>query len=465
MTSTAAGWRRLHPLSPLVRSGRTAVGVLALIGITATAGLGQDGSHLYDGLAAALVAGGAVVNWLVTRWRLDGATLCIETGLLRRDSRQLPVARIQAVDVVRPFLARALGVAELRVRLAGSSHADGRLAYLPEQAALDLRARLLAAHHGLDPATPEPGERILASVPNGRLVGSVAASPASLLAALLVAEVVVMVVSPKVIAAAGGTFVVFLITLAPLVWRRIATEYGFTIAQSPDGIRIRRGLLGTVAETIPLRRVQAVRMVEPVLWRPLGWCRLEIDVAGSPGRDRADGSGRMRKTLLPVGHREPAWELMRLVIGTGPPPLSRPPRRARRKAPLSYHFLAAGHDAITAMGVTGRLRKVTTWVPLEKVQSVRMVTGPVQRALSLATVHVDAAGRGVRAEFRDRPGKEAAQLAEDLAALSRSARRRAPEHGVPLAPVIPAQASAGPSPAPREAPLSEDPLRQPEQRR
>jgi putative membrane protein len=193
-------------------------------------------------------------------------------------------------------------------------------------------------------------------------------------------------------------------------------------------------------------------MVEPVLWRPLGWCRLEIDVAGSPGRDRADGSGRMRKTLLPVGHREPAWELMRLVIGTGPPPLSRPPRRARRKAPLSYHFLAAGHDAITAMGVTGRLRKVTTWVPLEKVQSVRMVTGPVQRALSLATVHVDAAGRGVRAEFRDRPGKEAAQLAEDLAALSRSARRRAPEHGVPLAPVIPAQASAGPSPAPAKLP-------------
>jgi putative membrane protein len=156
---------------------------------------------------------------------------------------------------------------------------------------------------------------------------------------------------------------------------------------------------------------------------------------------------------------------MRLVIGSGPPPLSRPPRRARRKAPLSYHFLAAGHDAATAMGVTGRLRKVTTWVPLEKVQSVRMVTGPVQRALSLATVHVDAAGRRVRAEFRDRPGEEAAQLVGDLAALSRSARRRAPGAGVPLAPVIPAQASAEPPSASRADPLSEDSARQPGQRR
>ncbi|HEY7918907.1 MAG TPA: PH domain-containing protein, partial [Streptosporangiaceae bacterium] len=172
MTDQPGDWHRLHPLSPLVRSGRAAAGVLAIVAISASGQFGPDGSHLYDWAVAVLVVIGAVVNWLVTRWKLDGPTLRIETGLLRRDSRQLPVARIQAVDVVRPFLARALGLAELRVRLAGSSHADGRLAYLPEQAALDLRARLLAAHHGLDPATPEPGERILASVPNGRLVGS-----------------------------------------------------------------------------------------------------------------------------------------------------------------------------------------------------------------------------------------------------------------------------------------------------
>ncbi|MGO9219295.1 MAG: PH domain-containing protein, partial [Streptosporangiaceae bacterium] len=331
-----------------------------------------------------------------------------------------------------------------------SSHADGRLAYLPEQAALDLRARLLAAHHGLDPATPEPGEQILASVPTGRLVGSVLASGASLLIALLVAELVVILVAPAVLAASGSTFLIFLLTLVPMVWRRLATEYGFTLAQSPDGIRIRRGLLGTVAETIPLRRVQAVRMVEPVLWRPLGWCRLEIDVAGSPGRDHADGSGRLRKTLLPVGHREPAWRLMLLVMAADPPRLVRPPGQARRKAPLSYHFLASGHDAATAMGVTGRLRKVTTWVPLEKVQSVRMVTGPVQRILSLATVHVDAAGRRVRAEFRDRSGEEAAQLVEDLAALCRVARRRAPGTAVPAGAVPPASVpppSVPPAPA------------------
>jgi uncharacterized membrane protein YdbT with pleckstrin-like domain len=73
---------------------------------------------------------------------------------------------------------------------------------------------------------------------------------------------------------------------------------------------------------------------------------------------------------------------------------------------------------------TGRLKKVTTWVPLEKVQSIRRVQGPVQRALHLATVHVDAAGRGVRAELRDRDVAEADRLFDQLVVQSRLARRR-----------------------------------------
>jgi putative membrane protein len=222
-----------------------------------------------------------------------------------------------------------------------------------------------------------------------------------------------------------------LIVCLSLVWRRVSTMYGFTVAQSPDGIRIRRGLLGTVAETIPAQRVQAVRMIEPLLWRPLQWCRLEVDVAGSPGRDSADGTARMRKTLLPVGRRDETGFLLTMAIGAAVPALTRPPRRARWKAPLSYHFLAAGHDDGLAVSVVGRVRRVTTMVPLEKAQSVRFVQGPLQRRLALATVHLDAAGH-VRAEFRERPQAQARLLVDELAALSRAARRHAP-HGTPAA--------------------------------
>lgn len=454
------GWHRLHPLSPVVRSGRGLLAVLALIGVSASGGFTRTGgARFYDLAVPAVAAVAAVINWLVTRWRVDGTTLRIETGLLRRDSRQLPVARIQAVDLVRPFLARALGLAELRVRLAGSSHADGRLAYLPEQAAAELRARLLAAHYGLDPATPEPAERVIATVPAGRLLGSVVLSSASLLLVVLIGETVLAVIAPAALAVVGGTLLWWLVTTVPLLWRRVSAEYGFTVAGSPDGIRIRRGLLSTVAETIPVRRVQAVRLIEPLLWRPLGWYRLEVDVAGSPGHDHADGSGRLRKTLLPVGPADAAAELLRAILGETRPELARPPARARWKAPLSYHFLAAGHDAVLAVARTGRIRRATTWVPLEKVQSVRYVQGPWQRRLGLATVHVDAAGRRVRAEFRDRPAGRARQLVDDLAALSRSARARASAAGAaapaalaPAAPAVPVTPPVPGIPAPPATP-------------
>jgi len=424
----AGVWHRLHPLSPVVRSGRGVLAVAVAVAITRSATSGSGWLELAF-LLAAIAA--AVISWLVTRWRLDGVTLRIESGLVRRDSRQLPIARIQAVDIVRPFLARALGLAELRVRLAGSSHADGRLAYLTEQAALELRARLLATHHGLDPATPEPPEHIAVTVPTGRLIGSVALSTAGPAAVMVVfAGAVLAFVSAAALAALAISLVWLLIVCLSLVWRRVSTQYGFTVARSPDGIRIRRGLLGTVAETIPVQRVQAVRMIEPLVWRPLRWCRLEVDVAGSPGRDSADGTARMRKTLLPVGRRDETGFLLTMVLGAAVPALTRPPRRARWKAPLSYHYLAAGHDDGLAVSVVGRVRKVTTMVPLGKTQSVRFAQGPLQRRLRLATVHVDAAGH-VRAEFRERPQAQARLLVDELAALSRAARRHAPQAAIP----------------------------------
>ena len=218
----AGAWHRLHPLSPVVRSGRGVLAVAVAVAITRSATSGSGWLEVAF-LFAAVVA--AVISWLVTRWRLDGVTLRIESGLIRRDSRQLPIARIQAVDVVRPFLARALGLAELRVRLAGSSDADGRLAYLTEQAALELRAQLLATHHGLDPATPEPPEHIAVTVPTGRLIGSVALSTAGPAAVMVVlAGAVLAFVSAAALAALAISLVWLLIVCLSLVWRRVSTH-------------------------------------------------------------------------------------------------------------------------------------------------------------------------------------------------------------------------------------------------
>jgi putative membrane protein len=425
------GWRRLHPLSPIARIGRLVPAIVLGFVVSSVHGGSDRGSSevIYLVAVSVLSAVLGLVHWLVTKWKIEGDTLRIETGLIRRESRQLPLARIQAVDVVRPLMARVLGVSELRVRLAGSGSTDGRLAYLSEDAALRLRETLLSGHRQQGPAGAVTGEHAMSSVQTGRLVASVLCSGLGVvLFGFLVTLAVLADLAPKAAAAAAGFGAVYLLGMATGVWRRISSDYHFEAVEAPEGVRIRRGLLATVSETVPFGRIQAVRQIEPLLWRPMGWCRLEVDIAGAGARNqRGEGGGVARKALLPVGTRQDAHILVDRLIGGELPALTPPPRRARYKTPLSYHFLAAGHSATRAVCVTGRLRKVTAWIPLEKAQSVRRTQGPVQRRLGLASVHVDVAGRRVEAEFRDRSVEEADDLLEQLAELSRAARAQVPD--------------------------------------
>jgi putative membrane protein len=70
------------------------------------------------------------------------------------------------------------------------------------------------------------------------------------------------------------------------------------------------------------------------------------------------------------------------------------------------------------------LSRKTTWVPLEKVQSIRWVQGPLQRRLGLASVRLDVAGRRVSGDIEDRSQAEASDLLARLPDLARSARAR-----------------------------------------
>jgi putative membrane protein len=425
----ADGWHRLAPVSPIVRAGRVAIAVAVLLLPTALRGgdLTRDWPQLAV-VGVLLVLG--FVSWLVTRWRIDGDDLRIETGLLRRQSLRFPLAQVQAVDVVRPGLARLFRVAELRLRMAGSTGGTARLAYLPEREVEPLRARLLALAHlgaaGVAP-TEEVEEHVLASVPTGRLAASILLSDVGFLAiAILAGLLVTAVEAPAATTEAFGGSAVWVLAGLTMLWRRFNQEYKLTVAEAPDGLRLRSGLVALTSETIRPGRVQAVRMVEPFVWRRLGWCRLEVDIAG---RQRRKGEGEAQRAplraVLPVGSRALAQELLARIVPDAPTDRLRPPRRTLVKSPLRYRFLSYGRTDTCVVTTTGRIRRVTAWVPLAKVQSFRRVQGPVQRRLGLASVHLDTAGRSVHANLRDRDVHEADGVLASLVALGRAARRSA----------------------------------------
>ena len=429
--SEAEGWRRLHPLSPIVRGGRATIAVATLL-LLSLAGGGRTSGLIPDLAIAGIIFAFGFVSWLVTRWRIDGDDLRIESGLLRRQSLRFPLSQVQAIDIVRPGLARVFGVAELRLRTGGSSGATARLAYLAAQEAEPLRARLLALAEGARTHEGKPApevaieERVLTTVPTGRLIASILISDVGLFAEAVIAGLIlVAVLSPNAAVAVAGGSAVPIFSVLTLVWRRFNQEYRLSLAEAPDGLRLRSGLIALSAETIRPGRVQAVRMVEPLLWRALGWCRLEVDLAGKQ-RSKGEGQAERRplRTVLPVGSRALAEELLERIVPDRPRRQSPSPRRVLLKSPLRYRMLAWGRSETCVATTSGRIRRVTAWVPLEKVQSLRRVQGPFQRRLRLATVHVDTAGRSVHAAIRDRDTAEADRALAELSDLARAARRK-----------------------------------------
>lgn len=145
--------RRLHPLSPVLvviaQSGRIVLPVVALMGSMRLVGLG---------LAVLLLAG--FFGYQVLVWRrftyavVDG-TLRIEHGVLQRHVREIPVTRIQQVDVRRQLLHRIVGVVALRVDTAGGgSNVEVTLDCLGEESARVLRAALLDPRHRVSTEGP-----------------------------------------------------------------------------------------------------------------------------------------------------------------------------------------------------------------------------------------------------------------------------------------------------------------------
>jgi putative membrane protein len=467
-----AVWHRLHPLSPLVRAGRHLLTVAVLLVVVIVANRHSSSGDLISNLAiVGLVLVSGVIYWLVTRWQVADGVLRIETGLIRRESRRFPLSQVQAIDVVQSGLARVLGLAELRLRMAGADSSGGRLACLRLADAERLRARLLAMSHAPTAAAPVPGqpgagqlvagqpgaeqhpagqpvgrqpvagrpgapaapgpaapgpaapERLLFRVDSVRLAGGIVLSRAGLYAAIVIAAMAALAVTTGHPGAVASFFPV-VIGVVVAVWRRFNGEFGTVVTTGPDGLRLRSGLVQTTAETIRPGRVQAVRLVEPLVWRAFGWCRLEVDVAGPRQRRENQSESQRLRALIPVGSRADAEQMLGELIASPPVPSRRAAPAARWKAPLMYHFLAWGGDDRHVAASHGRVCRTTTWVPLEKVQSIRWVQGPVQRRLGLASVRIDVAGRRVTVGIRDRDAAEADELLRRLPGLARAARAR-----------------------------------------
>ncbi|HYJ70613.1 MAG TPA: PH domain-containing protein [Nocardioidaceae bacterium] len=415
---TDAPVRRLHPVSPLLRGGLFIVAWVGWV-INDARNEGVNGNRIAISGGVVLLAGLALgtVSWWFTRYRVDAEEIRIESGIFVRRSRRVRIERLQAVEVQQPWLARLFGLAELSLETAGTGgDAEAKLAFLPYVEAVELR-RLLLDRSGRreadvsDPLRPaaDDGPVLYRALP-GRLLASLVLRTGFVSAVFSVALGVAL--SP-LIGRGIGTAVLLgaVITIGTVLIRQYLTWFGFTLRETTQGLRIRSGLLSVRSQTVPAGRVQGVVFIEPVLWRMLGWARVDVTVAGVARS--GDDERQLVSALVPVASREEARALVHRLLASDPAgvPLTLAPSRARPLDPIGRRMLQVGLTDALAVTRRGRLTTRTDVVPRGKIQSVHVRQGPLQSALRLASVHLHLPVGPVAAVAEHRDQDEAWRLA------------------------------------------------------
>ncbi|BFU45859.1 PH domain-containing protein [Krasilnikovia sp. MM14-A1004] len=421
--------RRLHPLSPLLHGAKSITVIVAALSWQT---LSQVGPERFAIVVAVLALGAvvlSVISWLNTGYHVVGRELRIADGLLWRRNRAIPLERLQAVELRRPLLAQLTGLAELRLEVVGGGKTEAPLAYLTVRDAAALRERLLDLAGHAPSSAPAPDRTVaaparpLVAVDNTDLIVSQLLTPQALLLPIGITGVTMQFVLDGTwtfVGVASTVTAMVGVLLQPV--RRILRDWAFRLARDADGrLAVQHGLVETRSQTVPLHRVQSVSATWPLLWRAKRWLHLRLDVAGFAGPQERDDNRSDR--LMPVGDlataRAVVWEVLPgadlLAL-----PVTAPPPRARWLHPFTLRYLGAGLSPTAFVTRWGWLTHELQLVPYARLQSVRVVQGPLQRLLGLATVHADTAG-GRGASARDRDLRDAWAMAAQLAERGRQA--------------------------------------------
>ncbi|GAA3594250.1 PH domain-containing protein [Agrococcus terreus] len=449
-------WHRLHPATPFLRGGLSfviLVGVLFSIFRDRLIGLfvppewaeGAVEDEFGDFVIAQLlwvligllvvVVVGVLLSWLswrVHRFRITGDQVEVQQGIFVRKHRRAPLNRIQGINVQKPWFARLFGACKFEIQQAGSdSNVD--LNYLHSSLADALRTEILnrasgrstheadrmaaqrRAGGGIVDDLLRPDAEISHLAPDSLVrigIGRVIAS--SLLDGWIAGAIAYTIGVLVLVVGFQQFWAIFALLPAAIGFfaagvRALSAKLRYSIAATPDGIRLAYGLASTTTEILPPGRIFGLQVKQPLLWRPFGWWQVTFTRAGkqtADGSGQGGQSGQMASYLLPVGDLRDVRAVIGLVLpelarsplvdqglfGRAPDAFIVSPPRARAFRWFSvrrngFHV----HEAAFLLR-TGRIWRSLQIVPQARVQSAAVSQGPIYGAARLARVQLHVPG-------------------------------------------------------------------------
>jgi putative membrane protein len=377
---------KLHVLSIPIRGGGRAIG-LAIAGSVLGSMVGEPlkAMDLLPGwiplgvVLAVLFGFGALVyeglRYRHYRYELTAETLNIDSGVLFRREREIPLGRVQNVDISRSILQRVLGIADVGIETAGGSSTEASLQYVSHTEATRLQEGIRTRKRDLDRSdgeqgtaegdatTPDTETKVLFELDDESLIlySLLSFDPRVLSVLFVVLPVVAPFFSPTIegrataVLVVGGVGVLVLLGLG--IWltsafSRFVNYYGFSLTRVGEELRYERGLLQRYDGSIPEEKIQTVVIEENVFMRAFGYASLSIETAGY-GPEAAEETD----SAVPLAERDRLIELAREVEAFDALEFERPAPQARRRY-LARYALAITAILAVAFGVNLWMRPI-----------------------------------------------------------------------------------------------------------
>ena len=365
--------------------------------------LSSDSKETLDALAIIapilfIGAAASVLWWRAISYTVTDESITYRWGVFKRNVRSARLERAQAIDVVQPLHARIFGLAAVRVETAGGINSRVEIRYLRKGTAVLLKERLLG-----DEAE---GELLVAPIPTYRTLVSSLFS----VSAVITLFFTFMTVGFELSAA---TMAPVLVATVPNIWRTIDRSYQFTARRVGGTINVSYGLANLQRKTLEIKRAHAVIIRKPALWRPFGWWRVQVAVAGYG--ERFDGM-----TVLPVGDKKTAMMLCEILMGhvvdpeVPNAPQYRSPKQARLVSPVDVSNQAFELTPTYVIEHRGKVGRRAAIAFRHHAQSLSVRIGPLQRLINVATVRLHLVRGPVKITGRDLTKENAQELLAKL---------------------------------------------------
>jgi putative membrane protein len=335
------GWQALHP-STLLFSVGAAARRLLIPGIVVLVASRGDRADLWLMILFVPAVVAALLKYVSYRYRFGREEIVVREGIVTRNERHIPYARIQNIDSVQNPLHRLLRVAEVRLETASGDEPEAVIRVLSLRAIG--RMRSLVFERKPDPSSEAPvaGEgatvapelaaepaRVLLRLPTRELIllGFLSKRGMALVAAALgllwqfgpidlearldelaqyLGKVPQSITTPgpaaAVVLAVIGALAVFLVLKVLSVGWILLKYHGFTLSRRGDDLRTEYGLLTRVSATIPRHRIQKLSTRSGPLQRRLRRLSVQVETAG--GSQGGEGSAVDRLWIAPIIRRD-----------------------------------------------------------------------------------------------------------------------------------------------------------------